>query len=324
VAGLMETIQEKKLSTFAVDVLEGMQAKPKYLSSKYFYDEAGSRLFQQIMHIPEYYLTDCELEIFQDKGNSIIQAYGMNGQAFDLIELGAGDGLKTKVLLEKMWQLKKDFTYIPVDISATALNDLENNIRCSLPEINISVLKGDYFEMLSHWQHQKPKVLLFLGSNLGNFSMEQTRNFLSDLRNVLNKGDQLLLGLDLQKDPEVILQAYNDPHGLTAQFNLNLLARINKEMDADFRLELFEHKEVYNPDNGLAISYLISKEEQEVTLKLTNEIIRFTKGEGIFTEQSQKYSKTMIVEMAQQSGFEIVSWFYDKKNWFADVLWRVP
>ena len=108
----METIQEKKLSTFAVDVLEGLQAKPKYLSSKYFYDEAGSRLFQQIMHIPEYYLTDCELEIFQDKGNSIIQAYGMNGQAFDFIELGAGDGLKTKVLLEKMWQLKKDFTYI--------------------------------------------------------------------------------------------------------------------------------------------------------------------------------------------------------------------
>ncbi|MBU1369790.1 MAG: L-histidine N(alpha)-methyltransferase [Bacteroidetes bacterium] len=320
----MDTIQEKKLSSFAIDVMDGLRADPKYLSSKYFYDEAGSRLFQQIMHMPEYYLTDCEMDIFKEKGDAIIQAFGMNGQAFDLIELGAGDGLKTKVLLEKLCQLKKDFTYIPVDISATALNDLEKSIRRILPEIKMSGLKGDYFEMLSHWQHQKPKVLLFLGSNLGNFSMEQTRNFLSELRKVLNAGDQLLLGLDLQKDPEVILQAYNDPHGLTAQFNLNLLTRINKEMDADFRLELFEHQEVYNPDNGLASSYLISKEEQKVTLKLTDETIRLTAGERIFTEQSQKYSKTMIEEMAQQSGFEIVSWFSDQRNWFTDVLWRVP
>jgi len=320
----MDAIQEKKLSTFALDVLEGLQASPKYLSSKYFYDADGSRLFQQIMHMPEYYLTDCELEIFHHKGDAIIQAFGMNGQAFDLIELGAGDGLKTKVLLEKLWQLRKDFTYIPVDISATALNDLEKSIRLSLPKIKMNGLKGDYFDMLSHWQHQKPKVLLFLGSNLGNFSIEQTHDFLSDLRNVLNKDDQLLLGLDLQKDPNVILRAYNDPHKLTAQFNLNLLKRINNELGADFCLELFEHKEFYDPGSGLASSYLISAKEQQVSLEFAGEPIKLYEGERIFTEQSQKYSKSMIIEMAKQAGFEVVSWFIDQRNWFADVLWKVP
>ncbi len=320
----MDTIQEKKLSTFAFDVLDGLHASPKYLSSKYFYDEAGSRLFQQIMHMPEYYLTDCELEIFKEKGDAIIESFGMNGQAFDLIELGAGDGLKTKVLLEKLWQLKKDFTYIPVDISATALNDLEKSIRLSLPKIKMNGLKGDYFDMLSHWQHQKPKVLFFLGSNLGNFSTEQARVFLSDLRNVLNKSDQLLLGLDLQKDTDIILRAYNDPYNLTAQFNLNLLKRINNELGADFCLELFEHKEFYDPDSGLASSYLISTEEQQVNLGFAGETIKLFEGERIFTEQSQKYSKRMIIEMAQQAGFEFVSWFFDQRNWFADVLWKVP
>jgi uncharacterized SAM-dependent methyltransferase len=168
-----------------------------------------------------------------------------------------------------------------------------------------------------------PKIVLFLGSNIGNFTQDESITFLKHLRAVLNKQDKLLIGFDLKKDPEIILRAYNDPHGLTAAFNLNLLSRINDELDADFNTDHFMHKEVYDPETGKAESYLISIKNQQVDIPGLGRIFHFKEKERIFMEVSQKYDESMIDALAEQSGFEVTRNFYDKRNWFVNSLWEL-
>jgi len=319
----METDDQK--SEFLQDTLKGLTSNPKYLSSKYFYDERGSKIFQDIMRMPEYYLTDCELEIFKTQQQKILNDFTNGPEGFDVLELGAGDGMKTKVLLKHFVNKKVRFTYSPVDISSTVINKLIKDLQKEIPDLHVEGLKGDYFKMISSFRDKisKRKIILFLGSNIGNFSLEDSLDFLIKLRKSMNKNDLLFIGFDLKKEDSLILDAYNDASGHTAAFNLNLLYRINTELDSNFDLDNFYHEEVYNAESGKAESFLISKVDQKVTVKKMEKIFFFAKGEKIFTEMSQKFDVSMIEELAEKSGFKIVRNYFDKRQYFMNSLWRL-
>lgn len=317
--------KELTLRQFAKDILEGLSAFPKYLSSKYFYDDEGSRIFQDIMRMPEYYLTDCELEIFETQKQDIYESFKTNGSRFELVELGAGDGLKTKVLLSHFVEQNANFEYMPIDISNEVVVHLVRDLQQELPKLKTNGKVGDYFKLIEEINQtdNTPKVLLFLGSNIGNFSEEKALEFLQHLKTEMHSGDMLFIGFDLKKDENIILKAYNDPHGHTAAFNLNLLHRINKELHADFSLNDFQHIETYNPKTGTAKSHLISLKKQEVFIRNLSRGISFEKGEPIYMEMSQKYDEKMIAEFAEKSGFELVRNFYDKRLFYTNSLWKL-
>jgi len=310
---------------FSRDVLHGLSAQPKYLHSKYFYDKHGDSLFQQIMELEEYYLTRCEYEILQNHKEDLLGKIRKNGQPFDLIEFGAGDGKKTRVLLEYFLTSGVDFTYKPIDISENALNLLADNLRESMPELKLQPIVGEYFQALEgvYPEPGMSKVVLFLGSNIGNFLKPVAEEFLTQLASSLVKGDMLLLGVDLVKDPKVVASAYNDHKGVTRAFNLNLLTRINRELGGNFDLEKFEHFPVYNPVSGTARSFLISKVKQTVTIEKLNAIFHFSAWETIHTEYSHKYRLDELTSLAEASGFEIINYYADSRNYFVDGLWQV-
>lgn len=309
-------------STFARDVLDGLSQQPKRLSSMYFYDERGDRLFQDIMHMPEYYLMNCELDIFEQQKAQILQAIGL--EHFHLLELGAGDGFKTRVLLRHFIEQAVDFEYQPIDISPNVLLELEQSLREELPELNVHVLPGDYFKVLHEVKEtdSTPKVVLFLGANIGNYAHERAVAFLKHLNEELNSGDKLLIGFDLKKDPETILNAYNDPAGITAAFNLNLLERMNRELGADFNTEDFRHWETYDPVSGATRSFIVSKKAQQVYIQALGRSFHFDAWEAINVELSQKYSLTEIENLAEAAGFQIEQHFTDDRGYFVDSLWR--
>lgn len=307
---------------FGQDVKIGLSASPKFLSSKYFYNAEGSRIFQQIMELEEYYVTNCEYEILQMQKENILAALP---KSFDLVELGAGDGLKTKILLKYFLAQNVDFQYMPVDISLDILNVLHNSLAIEMPDLAVKILHDDYFGALKKISNlsEKPKVILFLGANIGNFSVTEAAAFLKQLNNSLNKGDFLLLGVDLVKNPNVILQAYSDSKSVTANFNYNLLQRINDELGANFVIENFMHQATYNPETGETKSYLISKTAQKVWISALSVEINFEAWESIHTEVSQKFSFFQIENIAKETGFQIQKHFLDSKKYFTDTLWKV-
>jgi dimethylhistidine N-methyltransferase len=312
-----------ELTQFAEDVLKGLASTPKSLSSKYFYDDEGSRLFREIMKLPEYYLTASELEIFSQQTGAIFDAFTDGADAFDLIELGAGDGSKTAILVEEFLRREVNFKYSAIDISKEACDSLLTNFRAKFPTLNIRALQGDYFKILKSLKNgsERRKILMFLGSNIGNFDRERAVDFFKQLRGVMNPNDRVFIGFDLQKDPRVIVQAYDDDQGITAAFNLNLLTRINRELGADFDVAKFSHYAVYRPVDCAARSFLISREKQTVRIDALNRSFEFDQWEAIFMEISQKYSMTLIDYLARESGFAIGSTFFDSKNYYCDSLW---
>lgn len=311
-------------SAFAADVLAGLSATPKTLSSKYFYDDEGSRLFMEIMKLPEYYLTRSELEIFTDQALDILEAFSAGEAAFDLIELGAGDGTKTAILVEQFLEKGADITYMPIDISGEALDALTARFREKFPDLSMSPHKGDYFRILESLKNEskRRKILMFLGSNIGNFNREQSLDFFKSIRAVMNDNDLLFTGFDLQKDPRVIVSAYDDPQGVTAAFNLNLLKRINRELGADFDIYKFSHYAVYRPIDRAARSFLISREKQTVHIEALGRSFDFDQWEAVFMEISQKYSLSVIDDLATGSGFTVEKNFFDSKNYYTDSLWK--
>ena len=313
------------ITDFEKDTIKGLSSNPKYLSSKYFYDKRGSKIFQDIMNMPEYYLTDCELGIFKNQKQDILNEFIGQGAHFELVELGAGDGLKTKILLSHFLSCKANFKYTPIDISEEVVKNLVTDLKTELPGLLVNELIGDYFDLIKNLNvnGQIKKIILFLGSNIGNFNEQKSLDFLNHLRMVLNPHDQVFIGFDLKKDPAVILKAYNDPHGHTAAFNLNLLQRINEELSANFDLQNFKHHEVYDPLSGTAKSYLISLKAQQVFVGDLNKTYSFKKWESIFMERSQKYDMDMIRYLADNSGFEIVRNFYDTQQYFVNSLWKL-
>lgn len=320
----MQTSCATKHDTFAEDVLNGLTATPKSLSSKYFYDDEGSRLFRKIMELPEYYLTRSEFAIFETQAAGIFEAFTEDSPAFDLIELGAGDGSKTAVLIDHFLKRQADFTYSPIDISREAVDSLTQKFHALFPDLQIDARVGDYFRILETLKTEstRPKILLFLGSNIGNFSRDASVEFFRNLRGVMNPQDLLFTGFDLQKDPRVILAAYDDRAGVTAEFNLNLLRRINRELGGDFDLSKFSHYAIYRPTECAARSFLISREEQKVHIERLNKTFHFKAWEPIFMEISQKYNTEMIDDLASLSGFRVKQNFFDPKKFFVDSLWK--
>ncbi len=312
------------IAQFGRDVVRGLTATPKFLPSKYFYDTAGDRLFQKIMEMPEYYVTRAEYEIFRYQSPSVIR-HAVRNEPVQLIELGAGDGTKTQLLLREMLQQGIDFTYHPIDISANALGLLSDRMtRAFGNAISVKPVEGDYFNALSHpsFHSDAQKLILFLGSTIGNFQPDEASSFIGKLSDMLDTGDRLLIGFDLKKHPQTILDAYNDKQGITKAFNLNLLKRINRELNADFIIDQFIHFPVYDPVPGAAKSYLVSLKSQEVYIRALNQRIFFTPHETIYMEISQKFDSQMIRNYASCNGLSIVQMFTDNRNMFADVLFE--
>ncbi|CAN5283358.1 L-histidine N(alpha)-methyltransferase [soil metagenome] len=320
----MQSSSVSKQNTFAEDVLKGLSSNPKFLSSKYFYDDEGSRLFQEIMKLPEYYPTRTELEIFQMQTEEIFAAFDADSVEFDLIELGAGDGTKTSILVEHFLEAKADFRYVPIDISSEALNFLTDKFSKKFPDLQIQTEQGDYFRTLETFKEKsdRKKIILFLGSNIGNFSETQALDFFRHLREVMNPQDLIFIGFDLHKNPKTILRAYDDAQGITARFNLNLLKRINRELGANFNIEEFLHYAMYHPIERAARSFLISQQPQTIFIEALNQSFEFEKWEPIFMEVSQKYNLKMIHQIAETSGFEIVKNFFDSNNFYTNSLWQ--
>lgn len=309
---------------FAIDVQQGLASSPKQLSSKYFYDKEGDKLFQDIMKMPEYYLTRSEFEILEMNKESLLDLFRNSRGRFNLIEFGAGDGLKTKILLRYFVQQQVDFRYVPVDISGNVLQGLEKDLKEELQELQVEPIEDDYFHALEKLTQtsERRNIILFLGSNIGNFSEQQAIQFLTELGNNLNAGDLIFVGFDLKKDPELVRTAYNDPAGITRAFNLNLLKRINRELGGNFDVQKFQHYQMYDPVGGEARSYLISREEQEVRIEALEEVFYFKAWEPVHVEISRKYEPETIERYASSSGYKLVNHFYDCKHYYVNSLWE--
>lgn len=315
-------VKEVAKSAFLKDVEKGLKAKVKYLNSKYFYDETGDRLFQEIMELPEYYLSSSEQEILQKKKGSILSHFSPKN-AFELIDLGAGDAYKTKILLEYFNEQKLDFTYVPIDISKSAIREVSDDLQESMPDIEVEAICNDYLSALKNLDNRQLKLILFLGANIGNFTKSDSRYFLSEIAKIMKPEDLLLIGFDLKKDPQIIKAAYDDSSGVTAQFNINILQRINRELGANFDLQQYEHAPSYDATSGEAKSYIKSKVDQSVNIPGLQTQIHFKKDELLHTEISKKYSMEEIHEIADECGFEVKENLMDDREYFTDSLWKL-
>ncbi len=320
---LTPTTAESLQAEFALDVLTGLSERPKRLSSRWFYDDRGSELFQRIMALDEYYPTDKERWIFETHGAEIAAHFA--GQTLDVVDLGAGDGSKTFTLIDKLRQAGASVRYVPIDISDGAMATLHLAAEDRIPGVEVHGVVGEYVAGL-RWlagQDQRQRLVLFLGSNIGNFDKPRARAFLRRIWSGLRTGDHLLVGFDLKKDIEVLLAAYNDREGVTRDFNLNLLTRINRELGGDFDVSRWRHFGTYNVFSGAMESYLVSQEAQTVRIEALRQCFEFQAWEPIHSEYSYKYLAHDIGSLAEKTGFEIRGRYCDPEAWFCDALWRV-
>ncbi|WP_271393716.1 L-histidine N(alpha)-methyltransferase [Aequorivita sinensis] len=311
-------------TTFKTEVKEGLSSFPKYLSSKYFYDKKGDQLFQDIMAMPEYYLTGCEFEILATHTKTIGELFRDRENGLDLIELGAGDGKKTKLLLKYMTDNNFNFVYKPIDISENAVELLTNNLAQEMPSLAVDAEIGEYFEVLERLKgfNKRKKVIVVLGSNIGNLLHPKAIDFLTKLKDTMVEEDLLFMGFDQKKNPQTVLDAYNDQTGITAAFNKNILTRINRELNANFDVDKFTHWESYNPETGTAKSFLVATEAMDVHIKNLDLDISFEQWETIHTEISQKYDDKTVAWLAEQAGLTIETSFTDKKGYYKDYVLR--
>jgi dimethylhistidine N-methyltransferase len=308
----------------AVDVLVGLSERPKRLPSRLFYDAVGSELFAKICDQPEYYLTRAEHEILTAHAEELVAALG--DEPCNLVDLGAGDGRKTFVILDALVAAGLDVRYVPMDISESALAGLVETTRARYGDaLKIEGLVSEYvagIDWLSGEGHRR-SLVLFLGSNIGNFDRAQATRFLRRLWSALDHGDLALIGFDLKKGIDTLLHAYNDSAGLTARFNLNLLTRINAELGGQFDPETFRHFATYNVLSGAMESYLLSLERQTVRVEALQRSFSFRAYEPIHTEYSFKYLDEDVLSLADETGFDIEARYWDRERRFCDALWRV-
>ena len=293
------------------DVIAGLSSDPRTLPCKYFYDELGAALFQKICELPEYYITRTELDILDRHRAEIASQLGPN---IELIGLGTGAGTKTRILIEA---LDTPAAYIPVDISEKQLRKSSMLFGKIFPDLEILPVCADYLQpvVLPSPRHKAARnVVYFPGSTIGNFEPNKALEFLRRIANVSGQGGGLLIGTDLQKDPSVIEAAYNDSAGVTAQFNLNLLARLNREIGADFDLGQWQHRAIYNSDAGRIEMYLISTTDQ--TVHIGDREFHFRAGEKILTEHSYKHTPEGFIALAGQAGFDFVKLWTDDARLF--------
>lgn len=294
------------------DVLAGLSATPKTLPSKYFYDQAGSALFDRITELEAYYPTRTERGIMEAHIHEMAEVVGRESV---LIEYGSGSSEKTRLLLDALPNLT---AYIPIDISAEHLEATTERLRMAYPNLTISPVATDYtkpFVIPDDPVQRRKRVVYFPGSTIGNFMPEEARQFLRQISAVIGMGGGLLLGIDRKKDRDVLEQAYDDPEGVTAAFNLNLLNRLNRELGADFDLDAFSHEAVYNAESSRVEMHLVSSWEQ--TIHIDGEVFTFHAGESIHTENSYKFNVGDAVELAASADLELLHEWTDANEWFS-------
>lgn len=300
------------LETFLEDVLFGLSQPQKELPSKYLYDQRGSQLFDQICQLEEYYVTRTELAIMRSHAEQMISHLGPRAL---IVEYGSGSSLKTRLLLDAVQNLAG---YVPVDISAEHLAESVQNLADSYPELEILPVVADFtedFEVPTPGQQASHTVVYFPGSTIGNFQPFAAEDWLRRMSNMVGTGGGLLVGVDLEKDPQVLQAAYNDSSGVTAEFNLNLLRRINRELDADFDVSAFEHQGRYVPEASRIEMHLVCQSPQEVTV--AGQSFRFEPSESICTEYSHKYTPERFAAMAASAGWGVTGFWTDPEQLFS-------
>ncbi|HZS06160.1 MAG TPA: L-histidine N(alpha)-methyltransferase [Blastocatellia bacterium] len=307
-------------SSFAADVRVGLTARPKRLPPKYFYDDLGSHLFEAICHLPEYYPTRSEAEILQRYAGEI--AGSLPGPV-SVVELGSGSSVKTRYIIEALMARQGQLLYQPIDISATMLEQSAHTLLKDYPSLRIAAQARDYTKGLGALErdHDEAVLALFLGSNIGNYDPQAAQGLLRQVRHSLRAGDGLLLGADLKKSTEILEAAYNDALGVTAAFNLNLLSRINRELDADFDLKKFEHRAFYNREQGRIEMHLVSRGAQTIRIRGIRLTVEMQAGETIHTENSYKYDFEQLTGLAAATGFRVAQVWLDAGERFSSNLW---
>ena len=303
---------------FRDEVLDGLSKSPRQLPYKFFYDQRGAQLFQEICDLPEYYITRTEIEILRLHGADMAKALGPQ---VELIGLGTGAGTKTRILLE---ELHNPAVYVPIDISKEQLEKSSARFREMFPTLQVLPVCVDYlepFELPLPRRLSSRSVIYFPGSTIGNFEPEIASELLARLVDVAGDGGGLLIGVDLQKDRDVLERAYNDAAGVTAQFNKNLLVRINRELEADFDLNRWQHHAIYSPSEGRIEIYLISDNEQTVHIGARE--FQFRAGEEILTEYSYKHTIAGFIELARKAGFHFEQVWTDDARWFGVFYFTV-
>ncbi len=316
------TTANQPFDTFAIDVLTGLSGHPKAIPAQYFYDDIGSELFQKISQHADYYPTRTEFSILA-KAALVIPTM-LQVEEIDVIELGAGDGHKSKLLVDGFLAQGCKVNFYPIDISEKAMQQLCDNFSES-SMLSIHGIVADYFTGLHHIKRvsSHPKLVLFLGSNIGNFNRPQRQEFLKKVWLSLNAADHVLIGYDLKKATQLLNRAYNDSDGLTKAFNLNLLHRMNNALGANFVVENFEHYGFYNPTSAAMESHLISLHPQEVYIAALEKHFHFAQFESIHVESSYKFTSDDMGNMAGHNGFKVKHHFSDDHAYFIDALWQV-
>ncbi len=309
----------------AAAALEGLSTKPKYLPSWLFYDTAGSRLFEEITQLPEYYLTSREHSIFSEHAAEMIATTaGLEKQPLSVVELGAGSASKTLVLLRALVASQGRAVYLPVDISEAALEWAGKNVRAALPTVEVQPIRAEITqERVLDLPEDGRRLALYIGSSIGNFDRDDAVELLQWLRSQLQPGDALLLGTDMVKDTAPLLAAYNDKAGVTAAFNKNILTRLNRELKANFALDAFEHRAVWNAERSRMEMHLDSKRNHTVRIAALDRSFQFKRGESIHTENSYKFTPEDVDEILLKSGFSLERSWYDADRWFGVHLARV-
>jgi L-histidine Nalpha-methyltransferase len=308
-------------NAFAADVLAGLTKKAKALQPKYFYDELGSRLFEAICRLPEYYLTRAEAEILKHRAEEIVAAVA---GPVRLIELGSGSAEKTRHIIEALLRRQPELQYVPVDISDASLESSSRELLRTYQRLRITAYAGDYFTALRaiakarmHSRGSLRTIALFLGSNIGNFDPQGAQLFLKNVRETLKPRDALLIGADLKKDRETLEAAYDDPLGVTSAFNLNLLLRMNRELAAEFDVSKFKHHAVYNEELGRVEIYIVSLEKQTIRIGALDVEVSFDEGETIHTENSYKFDLDQLSRIADQTGYTLAKTWFDRSRRFS-------
>ncbi len=317
-----KTDNSQLISEFAQDVREGLMSSKKKLKPIYLYDEIGSLLFEKICLQKEYYLTRTERTILENFSPDIVSM--QNDTHISILELGSGSSDKTRILLECFLSKQKPLYYFPIDVSHSILYETIHKLSTDLSDLYIKGIASNYLEGIvkvrdfinSNQNLPNKKLILFLGSSVGNFEPNEVIDFLRIIKTIMDKQDMLLIGFDLQKSVKTIEAAYNDRAGITAKFNLNLLSRINRELGGEFNVGGFEHLAFYNENKARAEMHLLSKFDQQVKIRSISETFFFKKNETIHTENSYKYTLRQISALAEESGFKVKNNFTDKKKWY--------
>jgi L-histidine N-alpha-methyltransferase len=301
------------------ELWSGLREAPRSIPCKYFYDDLGSRLFDKICDLPEYYPTRAELNLLRRVSAEIVEMT----RAEELVELGSGMARKSLILLEAFVEARGAFRYVPLDISEEAIRSSESLLSRELPSLEVQGVVGDYLHDLGVVETHGRSLVAFLGSTIGNFEGKESRAFLSALARRMGPDDFFFIGLDLVKPLPVLEAAYNDAQGVTAEFNRNILRVVNGILEGDFRPQRFEHRAIFNQEKAQIEMYLVAKESMEVKLEGLGRSIALEAGEAIHTESSRKFTRQSAEELLKASGFALAHWFQTRDGYFGAALARV-